>query len=208
MRKKLILSILIFSFLSNPTIIFAKENILTQSVRSQVQERIRLREQRLENLRRRDREILQYKKASIEAKITDLKKQIVRNFYNRMAERLSATISRLEILISRIESRIAKIESSGTTVSQSVKNNIIQAKQLLSDSKVLLASSNDMLENVLASNQPNEAFKILKENVSEIKDNLVKVHQLLVKVIGDIKGLRIGQNIIPTITVTPVPTQP
>ena len=45
-----------------------------------------------------------------------------------------------------------------------------------------------MLEN----DDPKEAFLVIKNTIKEIKSDLVEVHQLLVHLIGDIKGLRVG----------------
>jgi hypothetical protein len=204
MKNVLISVLLVLGLLFNTGTMLA--NTTSPSVGSKFKLKIEQREQKLLDIKNRDRQVFLEKKASQEAKINNLKQGIVRTFYNQMASRLNATIDRLNILITRIESRIAKIESSGTTVNQSVKDDLNKAKQLLADSQALLTSSNNALETVLTSNQPKEAFKILKENILDIKTNLVEVHSLLVKIIGDIKGLRVGQTkISPTVTITPTP---
>jgi hypothetical protein len=178
--------------------------------RSLIEERILARENKLMQLS----EIRQQRQASIAAKLSDLRKNIIRKFYSNMSQRILAMIDRLEKLTLRIDSRIAKIEAGGTTVDQSTKEEITKAKQLLLDSRALLNSSNSMLEGTLSSNLPKDAFKIMKDNINDIKINLIEVHRILVDVIRNIKGLRVGNKegltptIVPTVTptITPTPT--
>ena len=49
------------------------------------------------------------------------------------------------------------------------------------------------MNEIIESETPREGFVEIKEMVGEIRESLVEVHQILVKVIGDIKGLRVGE---------------
>jgi chromosome segregation ATPase len=201
LRKATILAtILVFMA---ATSVFALNDSATNSSRKSglIEEKIQERQTRLEQLR----ETRQIRIASIEAKVSAVKQNAIRRYYKNMSDRINALIDRLNKLILRIESRIAKIEGSGTAVDQSVKDEVNKAKQLLSDTQALLTSSDGMLEDVLSSNQPKEAFSIIRENIKDIKANLVEVHRILVHVIGEIQGLRVGntQQLSPTPTTAP-----
>jgi F0F1-type ATP synthase membrane subunit b/b' len=201
LRKATILAaILVFL---GATSVFATNNSATNSSRKSnlIEEKIQERQTRLEQLS----VTKQVRMASIEAKVSQIKQNAIRKYYKNMSERINALIDRLNKLTLRIESRIAKIEESDTPVGQNVKDEIDKAKQLLSDTQTLLASSDGMLEDVLLSNQPKEAFSIIRENIKDIKTNLIEVHTILVHVIGEIQGLRVGntQQLSPTPTTAP-----
>ena len=49
------------------------------------------------------------------------------------------------------------------------------------------------MNGIIESETPKEGFVEVKEMVGEIRESLVGVHQILVKIIGDIKGLRVGE---------------
>jgi hypothetical protein len=191
MFKKVLLVVTLLTFI-NISSIYAVEKAGSRSsqLKTKIEEKIEARENKLIQLR----EMKQVKHASVAAKLTELKKNLIRKYYQNMSERILAMIGRLEKLISRIESRIAKIEAGGGVVDQSTKDEITKAEELLSESRALLTSSDSMFEDTLISKLPKEAFKISKENIKDIKTNLQEVHRLLVHVIGDIKGLRVGES--------------
>jgi hypothetical protein len=66
------------------------------------------------------------------------------------------------------------------------------AKELLAQAEADLAASNIEVEDVIVSDTPKETFDTVKDTVVEIKETLKEVHSILVHVIGDIRGLRIG----------------
>ena len=150
-----------------------------------------LREEKREELQER----IQEKRATRQAQLTQRKQQRVSTQFNKMSVRIDATIQRLEILITRIESRLVQIEAQDEDINtESIQNELDTAKDLLEEIRIDLISTNDALADVLASEDPKASFEILKNSVRSIKENLQDVHQILVKTIGDIKGLRVGQN--------------
>lgn len=146
------------------------------------------------------KELIPTKKAEIKARLTEKRQQLIRQFFQRMVKRLEAAINRLEKLILRIESRLAKLESQGEDVSK-IKTEIADAKTKLDETKTDLGLAKSKLETVLESDSPKEAFKEVKNLIKGVKTQLIEVHRILVHVIGDIKGLHVGQ-----ITPKPTPT--
>ena len=144
-------------------------------------------------------EKLQDRVASIEAKLNVRKKEIIRNHFLRMTKRLEAAINRLNRLITRIESRIAKIEANNKDINtEPIKKDIQKAKDKLLLATNKLNEAKIKIDGLLESNTPKETFTEVRNMIQEIKKDLVEVHRLLVKVIGDIKGLRVGNSATPS----------
>ncbi len=142
------------------------------------------------------------KTASREARVCEVRKDRIKAFFEQMVKRLEALIKRLEKLIDRIDSRIAKIESSGGTVSPATKAQVALAKTELADAKTKLNLLKGNIDTLLTCDNPKAAFKTVKGRLGEIKKELKDVHRILVHIIGDIKGLRVGEN-KPSPTPTP-----
>lgn len=124
-----------------------------------------------------------------------LQQERVMSFSNKMIIRINATIERIKILISRIESRITKIESEGEEVLESTKENFDDAKMLLIKVELNSKQLKTDLDGLPESNDPKTEVSSIKTALNEIKDDLKEVHSLLIKVITDIKGLRVGNNL-------------
>jgi len=141
----------------------------------------------------------QEKIATIEARLNLRKKEIIKNYFRIMTKRLEAAINRLNKLITRIESRITKIEANDKTINTKViKKDLTEAKGQLATASAKLNEMTTKMETVVESNTPKEDFTKVKSTADEISQILVKVHQTLVKVIGDIKGLRVGNSSTPS----------
>ena len=102
-----------------------------------------------------------------------------------MLRRFEAMVERLEKLIQRIEARMDKIGDAD-------KTDINEAKALLADTQENIDALNANFEEMLTSDTPREVFKDLGEQVRNIKKQLVDVHRFLVEIIGNLKGLRVG----------------
>ena len=152
-------------------------------------ERKTLRQEVKEKVQERNVE----RKASVEAKLKEAQKTRISNFWGRLNIRLQAHIDRLMLLAERIENRLNKFkeENSGADT-VTILAEIEEAKELLSETQAMLDDADTQMEEVLNSEDPKSAFMIFRDSVKEIKENLKSVHGTLVKVIGDIKGLRIG----------------
>ncbi len=135
------------------------------------------------------------------------RKDLIKKFFMNMTEMMDAAITRLEILITRIDSRIAKIQEENPSANlTSVKSELTNAKSLLSDTKADLEAAKANLDTTLNSQNPKEAFAILRGSILQVKTNLKQVHTILVHIVGDIKGLHVGQRGTVTTTVTPTIT--
>jgi hypothetical protein len=160
--------------------------------------RQRIEEKRLEIEKKKEeiKERIQIKKATQAAKLQNKNKERVRSYFGRIDSRFTATIERLEILISRIESRLAVYEQGSPDLDLTeIYTQIETAKALLLDAEADISAASANLEVVLDSEDPKDAFAVIKETVLDAKDKLKEVHSILVHVIGDIKGLRVGNTV-------------
>lgn len=140
------------------------------------------------------REELQEKRATMAARLTEMRRERIRHFYGLITNRTQAAINRLEKLIARIESRLSKIEAEDEEIDTSeIREDIDEAKDRLAEASAALSEAKTSLEDILSTEEPKEAFADVRDLVKGIKNELISVHQILVQVIGDIKGLRVGQ---------------
>lgn len=145
--------------------------------------------------------------ATRQARLSETRKENIRRFYNHIKEKYLAMIERLNVLISRIETRIAEIESEENINLTYAKSEVARAKGLLEEAKADITAVDNTIDETLNSTDPKGSFQIIKDALLDIKKKLVEIHKILVKVIGNIKGLRVGQNKpsptqIPTVTPT------
>ena len=118
-------------------------------------------------------------------KITETRKSNATKFFNNMIERLQAAEDRLNKILERIESRIAKIKSENPT------KDLTKVDADIAKVKTLLANTQAKIDALKAT--PVESLKNVKENTSAIKKDLQEIRRMLSKIIGDIKGLRVGE---------------
>lgn len=125
-------------------------------------------------------------------KLSLVRKEKIMSYSNKLTVRLDAMVERLKLLITRIEARILKIEESDEEIALTeTKSTMTEAKQLLVgiDGELILLKEN--LANIPEAEDPKQMFENVRTSLMSIKEDLKEVHQLLVKVVGDIKGLRI-----------------
>src|SRR4030042_737624 len=183
--KKFILPLVICFFICSPVITLAQTNLENQNKAGQAT---------TTGVRETVREEIQEKIATAQAFLGQRKQEIVRSHFNRVTRRLEAAINRLSRLISRIESRVTKIEETNENLNTNViKTDIASAKEKLNQVIAQLDDVKTKMEEVIGSETPQEGFVGVKEMVGEIRESLVGIHQILVKIIGDIKGLRVGE---------------
>lgn len=136
---------------------------------------------------------IQEKKEEVRNKITTVKRERIMSNYNKMIIRINATIERIETLTSRIEGRLDRIttqnDSFDTTL---IKESLDQAKEKVATAKIESVSLEGRINTLVDSPSPKDEMSKIKSSLSIIKTNLKDAHLLLVKVIGDIRGLRVG----------------
>jgi hypothetical protein len=162
---------------------------------------------------------LQDKKASIEAKLSDKKKNIISNYWQRLVKRINSSIDRLDKLTQRIESRLLIIETKNPSKDTTpIHSQLNEVKTKLTDAKTKLSALNTVVTESLNSEKPKETFLVIKDGIKEVKSILMDVHKVLVHIIGDIRGLHVGEedlnentptitsSVTPTLTLTPTPS--
>ncbi|OGM20024.1 hypothetical protein A2863_02395 [Candidatus Woesebacteria bacterium RIFCSPHIGHO2_01_FULL_38_9b] len=188
------------SFVNAQTPTLSRTQIKQPTIRQMKVERQLLLEQKRLELQER----LQDKKASREAQLNQKRQDRIKKYWGMLEKRLNAAIERLERLVNRLDSRIAKIKSSGEDIDASEEESVLlEAKQKLTDAKAQLEIADSMLDEVLTSQNPKEAFDIIRETVKDIKSDLIEIHRMLVQVIGDLKGLRVGNSVTATPSAEP-----
>lgn len=136
-----------------------------------------------------------------------VRKVKIMDFSNRMLFRLEALVDRLQTLIDRIEARIAKIEESGEDIdTEPIKELVDEAKAKLAVLKVQIAELKVEFGDLPDSDDPKSQFIEVRESITEVKILLKEIHAMLVSVVGDIKGLRVGNSTKSTPMVSPIPT--
>ena len=196
MLKKLILALAIAFLFYTPIHAQYTATFSTEiDKKTEIQQRIEERKQLLETKREEIRNKIQIRKATVSAKLQEKRKVRIRQYFNNMVSRLDAVINRLEKLISRIEGRLEKIEGQDEEIDTSlVHGDLEEAKALLDQAKADLEAAKAELETFLDADDPKSAFQAIRSTIKDVTKNLKEVHNILVHVIGDIKGLRIGQD--------------
>jgi len=172
------------------------------------------RREMAERLRIEIKNRVEEKRATQEAKLNEKRSSAIKVYFSRLSLRLTATIQRLEKLTLRIESRVEKIEEDNQEIDTSViKEDIDKAKTLLDDANLKLAAAQENIDAVIASDDPKEAFSVIRQTIKDIKDDLVETHKILVHTIGNIRGLRVGQSdlngnaeVVTSVSVSPSPS--
>lgn len=206
MKKFFLISIFVI-FIFTPVSVGAQNSTPAgQQNRIEVKERIDQKEIEKEDARLEIQNRIEERKALQEARLAQQKAIRVRNHWQILEKRIAATIERLKTLITRIESRLYKIAQEEPSLdTTTIQTNIDEAKELLDDAEYLLDNAEVDLETLLVSEDPKTALLELKDTIRDIKDLLIETHRILVHVIGDIKGLRVGSGVItPVISPTPI----
>ena len=140
------------------------------------------------------RERIQERQATMAARLAEQKRERVRTFFGRLTQRFQAAINRLERLITRMESRLAKIEENDEEIeTKEIRENLDEAKDKLAEASAALSEAKTSVEDILNGDNPQEMFQEVRDLLKGIKDELIEVHRILVQVIGEMKGLRVGQ---------------
>lgn len=181
--KILVLLLISVTFLSFTPSIFAQTNKASL-----------MPTEKRQQLRTQVEETKEEQKAERIQSLTAIRKERIMSYSNKLTVRLDALVERLKLLIERIETRIAKIEESNEEIILTdTKETLIQSKELLAATESEISLLKDNLQQLPESEDPKQIFEDVRTSLMGLKDDLKEVHQLLVKVIGDIKGLRVGQ---------------
>ncbi len=208
MRKSLLVFFTSFAvLLFVPFFVYAKDSTPPGELK-RVDAKLGIGQKQLakENIKAEIQRRVEDRKASQEAKVANKKRERIRNHWEMLEKRISATIERLNRLVTRIESRLAKISQDNPEMDFSpIQTNVNEAKVLLDNANVMLEEASFELDSLLEAENPKIAFESLRTTIGDIKDTLTEAHRILVHVIGNIRGLRVGKNSVnPTSVITPI----
>lgn len=195
--RYLVIAIALLVVIFSPKEISAQLNNgspIPRNVRTLVEERIEQNEEKREAIRLKIEEKIATREAAKEqlrAKLEEKAQNRIRSLFGRVVTRMESAISRLDTLIGRMEARLAIFAEEGESVAD-IQSEIESAKTLLASAEESLAVAEAGLEEVVTSEDPRAGYIYIKDAVKNIKSTLVDVHSILVQVIGDMKGLRVG----------------
>lgn len=137
--------------------------------------------------------------------LEERRQEKIKSFFERMMSRFEAAIERLQKLIDRIQARIDKIKAGDPDADvEAQQSQLDNAKDKLNDAKNKIQDLKNDFDDLLTSDDPKTVFKTVGKNVRDLKKDLVEIHKILVHIIGDIKGLRVGEGTPkPSPTATP-----
>lgn len=180
-----------------PTLVFAQTDDSGTTIREELRSRAEERREMVEQRRLELMQKIEEKKATREARLTEVRQQRIRLFWGRLKRRLLAAMDRLERLIERIESRLTKFEEANPDLdTASIHNELDEAKEMLEVARTECEAADATIDEILESEDPKAAFEEIREAVMTIKMQLIEIHRILVMVIGDIKGLRVGADVL------------
>lgn len=194
--------LLALSLLFFPALAFAEDDSSSSGkdlIRSRLEEKLNKLQTRAEEKKTRletkmaTKEARMEEKASAAAKVKEMRAENIKKYGGKMVERLEAMVERLEKLISRIESRLTKLEAAGKDIS-TTKTQVDSAKTKLAQAKTDLATLKSQIDTMTASETPKEEFARVRTSVKNVISGLKEVHRMLASVIGQIKGLRVGED--------------
>ncbi|EKE06289.1 MAG: hypothetical protein ACD_19C00021G0021 [uncultured bacterium] len=141
------------------------------------------------------RVMIEEKKVERIEKLNAIRRERIMNYSNKMIVRLEATIERFEKLITRIEERVTKIKLENNNINvTSTKTILNEAKQKLALVKSDIVTLKENLNSITIADEPKVEFEKVRETLKGIQNDLKDIHSKLVRLIGDIKGLRVGEN--------------
>jgi len=207
--KKLFIFGILFSLFLIPGKAYAlqKEEALNRKL--EAQNRVEVRKASMEAKKAVVQERIQDKKASRASQLTEQRRTRLKFFFDRILTRLNAVSARLQTLIDRIASRLDKVEASNNKKDISeVQASLNEAQDLLTDINKDLVDLETAMDTVVNSENPKADMKSVRLMIQEIKSKFKEVHSILVHILGDIRGLRVGQytptvKLSPTVNLTP-----
>jgi len=145
------------------------------------------------------------KVATIAGKLDARKKEIIKNYFGLMIRRSEAAINRLSKIIVRIESRIGKIEETDKKIKLTVaKQQLAKAKESLNQNGLQIKEIQTQMATIMEEDSTKESFAEVKTMINDLKKSLLETRKILTKIIGDIKGLKVGQTATPSAAIKEV----
>ena len=196
---KVILTLLVAVFLFKPmntlAVTFSSNSAVLRPKKIFYPEKIKAIKERIQLRREEVKSKIKERRASISARLTERRRNRIKRFFSRLIKRLNIVTNRLNRLVARIESRLEKIKANNENIdAEKIEKQLTEIKSKLSVVSTNIQDAQNSLNTILESNEPKQAFKDVRDLVKEIKNEFIDIHRLLVHLIGDIKGLRVGES--------------
>ena len=134
---------------------------------------------------------LKQNRQQLKQQLTEAKKYRVRTYHGRLKARFEAAIKRLNTLSERILARLDILAEGGEDVS-SLKTSVSQAQGIIDNAESLLPDLETLINEMAEAENPKDYLPTVKDAATKIKDSLKEAHSILVQVVTEIKGLRVG----------------
>jgi len=179
--SKIFIFVFLFLFLSLP--------VLAQNASPTANQ---LRETRIEQETETIQHNIQDQTSTRTARLTEQKRNIIRNHYQKMMKRLYTATVRLENILTRIESRIEKIETEDEQIDLSDTKTQIEKIKIDIDQIMhgLMPQAQDKFEEMNGDQNPGKIMPEIKEIVKETKNDIIAVHQNLIEIVKELKSLK------------------
>ncbi len=126
----------------------------------------------------------------------------IKKYSQNLKNRLLAATERLKKIIMRLESRLAKLASFEVEVAQ-YQQELTNIKESLNQVELQIANVDQVVIDLLASEEPKTSFEKVRELIGNIKQSLIKVHLSLSELVTQLKGLGPVKTLSPTINPMP-----
>jgi macrodomain Ter protein organizer (MatP/YcbG family) len=153
------------------------------------QQRVRVREENKEI----GAQVREEKREMISSKLEEAKVQRIRARYGRLLNLFNAHLERLATLADRVESRLDQIDENEEDIdTDELREMLEDAREKIALAQEEVQTLKDSFEELVMSENPGEAYAPVKDLVLEMKGTLKEIRMILVEIVTQIKGLRIG----------------
>jgi len=209
--NKIFLTFLLLLFIS-VRVTFAVDSINVRTmkeIREELRTRIPKAEASKEAIRERAKERDELRKeqiTGIKGKLDEMRRRNITKFFNNMMEKLAKVLLRLDKVAGKIETRLTKMKANGKDTAN-LETKVIAMKAEIEKVKTEIATTKSSLETILSSGTPKEEFAKVKEATNAIWTQIKNIHQSLVGIITEMKGMSEKDKVNPTKSVTIEPTE-
>jgi len=162
-----------------------------EAIRERLQERVELRNEQITQLK---------------GKLDEQRKKNITKFFNNMMVKMEKALLRLDKAAGKIETRLIKMKANGKDTT-GLETKLSAARAEIEKVKTEITAAKGSLDTILSSGTPKEEFFKVKETVKVIWTEIKDIHQSLVAIITEMKGMSGDDKVKPTKSITPKPTE-
>lgn len=128
-------------------------------------------------------------------RITALRRERIRSFFSKMITKIEASSERLQKLIDRVQNRIDSIKKDNSNIDTAkAEASLKLAQEALKNANAEIIKLKALFETAIISDDPKTNFETVRKSLKTIQNNLKEAKKNLVLTIGELRGLRIGDN--------------